>query len=350
MKEIDIEEFLQIRHGIPVVDVRSPSEFKRGHIPGANNIPLFDDDQRARVGIRYHRQGREEAIMEGLRIVGPHMEALAKQARALAGQQRKLILHCWRGGMRSESMAWLFERLSIQTYVLKGGYKTYRRYGRARLQQPASVVVLSGYTGSGKTDILQALEREGEQVLDLEGLARHKGSAFGAMGQKEQLPNEHFENLIFEKWFRFNLNQPIWIEDESKMIGKNGIPDELFAVMRSAPVIRLEMSKSLRVERLVQEYACFDQQKLHQGIDKIRKRLGGDKARKAHQAIDQCDFHTAIDITLDYYDKAYLHGLKKRNHHQIYPLETDRDDPDCNARMLSQKAPQLLNDAYSFHS
>jgi len=339
---MDIEDFFRKRDRIPVIDVRSPGEFQKGHIPGAHNIPLFDDDQRARVGIAYHHSGRQEAVMEGLRIVGPRMAHMAEQALEISGNQGELILHCWRGGMRSESMAWLFDKLGIINYVLQGGYKQYRRYGREQLKTPAPIIILGGYTGSGKTDVLKALENHGQQVLDLEGLAHHKGSAFGSMGQAEQPTEEQFENRIFEQWMQLDGNRPIWIEDESKMIGKNVVPDELFHAMRAAPVFKLEMSKLLRVERLVKEYTDFDKQQLNANIQKIRKRLGGLKAQKAMEAVDNEDFYTAVDLTLDYYDKAYLHGLSKRDTSKIYRIPVDRDDPPHTARLLIERSAQLL--------
>jgi len=338
MERIDIEQFLALRSHTPVIDVRSPAEYERGHIPGASSLPLFDNQERARIGTIYKKQGRQPAVMEGLKIVGPQMARLADEASRIAGDRRQLIVYCWRGGMRSESMAWLFEKLDIRCYVLQGGYKTFRRYGRELLSRPRDILILGGYTGSGKTEILQALAEEGEQVVDLEGLARHKGSAFGAMGQEEQLPTEHFENLLFERWIALSMEKPLWLEDESKMIGRNVIPDELFEAMRKAPVIKIEMSRPLRVERLVKEYAGFDKAMLHDAVGRISKRLGGQKAKEAAEAIDRDDFRTAIERTLDYYDKAYQHGLSKRSPATVHPVEAERDDPRLNARKALRKA------------
>lgn len=346
MERIDIEQFLYLRKYIPVIDVRSPAEYERGHIPAAYSLPLFDNEERAHVGTVYKKQDRQQAVMEGLKIVGPKMARLADEARQIAGDRQQLIVYCWRGGMRSESMAWLIEKLDIRCYVLQGGYKTFRRYGREVLNRPRKILILGGYTGSGKTEILQALADEGEQVVDLEGLARHKGSAFGAMGQKQQLPTEHFENLLFDRWLALSTEKPLWLEDESKMIGRNVIPDELFHAMRKAPVIKIEMSRSLRVERLVQEYAGFDKAMLHDAVQRISKRLGGQKAKEAAEAIDRDDFHTAIDITLDYYDKAYQHGLSKRSSATIHPLPVEKDDPRANARKAVEKA-HLIKKAVS---
>ena len=344
MNVIEPEQFLKLKRYIPVVDVRSPSEYQKGHIPGSYSIPLFDDEQRARVGTSYKKLGREEAVMEGLRIVGPRMEGLAKSARDLAGDGHELVVHCWRGGMRSESMAWLFEKLGIRCHVLRGGYKHYRNYGRARLSQPGRVIILGGYTGSGKTDILKAMEAQGQQVLDLEALANHKGSAFGGMGQDNQPSNEHFENLLFDRWMTLNPDQPIWIEDESKMIGKNTIPDELFHVMRSSPVIRIEMNRALRVERLVREYTGFDKALLQNAIQRIEKRLGGQNAREADEAVERGDFYTAVDISLDYYDKAYRYGLGKRKLSTIYALPVEEDDPAKNATLAIGKAREVFDE------
>jgi tRNA 2-selenouridine synthase len=342
MERIDIERFLHLRNHIPVIDVRSPAEYERGHIPGAFNLPLFDNQERAHVGTLYKRQGRQQAVMEGLSIVGPKMAQLAETSRSIAGDNQQLIFYCWRGGMRSESMAWLVEKLDIHCYVLEGGYKTFRRHGRQLLTRPWNILILGGYTGSGKTEILRALAEKGEQVVDLEALARHKGSAFGAMGQKQQLATEHFENLLFDRWLTLTQQQPLWLEDESKMIGRNVIPDELFHAMRTAPVIKIEMPRQLRVERLVREYAGFPKAKLHDSVQRISKRLGGDKAQEADLAIDRDDFRTAIHITLDYYDKAYHHGLSKRSSVSIHPVLVEKDDPHSNARKAAEKAREVF--------
>lgn len=342
MTKIDIQQFLKLREQFPVIDVRSPGEYHKAHIPGAHNIPLFNNEERARVGIIFKQTGRIAAIKEGLKIVGPKMLHKVERAEEIAGERKELIVHCWRGGMRSENMAWLFSRVGIHCYVLTGGYKSYRRYCRKQLERPVSLIILGGYTGSGKTEMLHALRNHGEQFLDLEGLANHKGSVFGSFGEEEQLPNEHFENLLFEKWLNFDFNKPIWVEDESKMIGKNCLPDELFHKMRSAPVIKVEIDKKIRLERLVKEYACFDKQMLKDSIWKISRRLGGQNAQKAMEALDNDDFYTAVDITLRYYDKAYQHGLDKRELAKVYSISLDSDAPEQNASYIIEQTRKLL--------
>jgi tRNA 2-selenouridine synthase len=266
----------------------------------------------------------------------------AKEGEKIAGTERKLIVHCWRGGMRSENMAWLFSRLGIDCYTLAGGYKTYRRYGRNLIQNPLNLIVLGGMTGSGKTEILNILEDRDEQVLNLEMKAHHKVSAFGSIGQEKQYETEHFENLIFEKVRQFDLSRPVWIEDESKHIGKNCIPDELFAQMRRSPVIKIIMPKKHRVKRLVDEYSEFGDEYLRYSILKIDKRLGGVKANQALGALEQKDYETVASIVLDYYDKAYNFGLSKRAESTIFQIELPEDTPRDNASKILAFAEKKL--------
>ena len=343
MNKIDIQDFFKLRKTLPVIDVRSPGEYQKAHIPGAWNIPLFNNEERARVGTAYKQSGRKDAVKEGLKIVGPRMADMVEQAEKIAGEGKELIVHCWRGGMRSENMAWLFSRVGIQSYILTGGYKSYRRYCREQLEKPLPLIVLGGYTGSGKTDILHSIMQEGEQCIDLEGFANHKGSVFGSFGEADQLPNEHFENLLFEKWLSLDPVKPVWVEDESKMIGNNCLPDELYHKIRSAPVIEVEIDKGIRIRRLVREYTGFSKQMLKDSIHKIRRRLGGQNAQRAIEALDNDDFHTAVDIALHYYDKAYQHGLDKRDQSTIYPISLDRDAPRQNARIIIDRAYTFLN-------
>lgn len=320
ISRISIDDFLNKAENIPIVDVRSPGEFLNGHIPGAVNIPVFNDEERVRVGTLYKKNGRDAAVYLGFEIVGPKMKNLTAEARSIA-VNNELLIHCWRGGMRSANMAWLFSNIGIRSLVLTGGYKAYRKYIKERMAEKAQIIILSGMTGSGKTEILHKMESKGEQILDLENLSHHKGSAFGSLGQLPQLPNEQFQNQIFEKWKKLDITRRIWIEDESRCIGTNFIPDELYLQMRNANVIMIDVDKKIRIKRLVEEYACFDKELLRESILKIYRRVGGQNAEEAFLCLDNNDFESVSDIVLTYYDKAYKHGLSARDKELVNVLK-----------------------------
>ena len=332
-EKLPIEEFLPLTDEWPLVDVRSPAEFAQGHIPGAVNIPLFDNEERAAVGIRYKQGGNENAVMLGLEIVGPKLAAMARQAKKTA-RNKKIFVHCWRGGMRSASMAWLFETAGLQVTLLEGGYKAYRRYIREQFSEEAKLIVLGGYTGSGKTDILKYLEKQGEQFLDIEGIANHKGSAFGHLGQEPQPTNEQFENNLADAWRKFDFEKIIWVEDESRMLGRCGIPEPLFQNMRNSILLKIIIPGPEREKRLVREYGELAQEDLLQSLEKIKHRLGGLATKEARQALEAGDMKKVAEITLFYYDKSYLHGNESRNPERIIEIEVEKDEPAKTAEML----------------
>lgn len=308
-QSLDAGTFLQTPG--PILDVRSPREYHQGHIPGAMSFPLFSDDERAAVGTCYKHQGRDAAIELGLQIVGPKLYGFVVQAKSLApkGQVR---LHCWRGGMRSSGMAWLLETAGFGVQVLEGGYKAFRRWGRWLLSQPKPILILGGMTGTGKTAVLQALAVQGEQILDLETLAHHRGSSYGGLGLPDQPSIEHFENLIVVQWSRFNLHRPIWIEAESCQVGRCRIPDPLFQQMSQAAVVEIVRSRPERIQTLQGIYGTMAPEALITATQRIRKCLGGQQTQAAIQAIRQGDLTTAIGIVLDYYDKTYRYDLQRR--------------------------------------
>ncbi len=311
MKTISIEEFLAKSAYYPVLDVRSPSEFYQGHIPEAINFPLFSDEERAIIGTTYKKVGKQEAVFKGLAFVGKKMEGFVRGVLSLAIENIVLV-HCWRGGMRSSSMAWLFETVGLQVYILEGGYKTYRTYIRELFSKATKITILSGMTGSGKTAILYQLAQLGEQVLDLEGIAHHKGSSFGALGEPEQPTNEQFENNLASIWQTFNFNNRIWIEDESMAIGTVRIPITLFEKMRTSKVILIQVPVNLRIEMLVSEYGKFSSEMLLQAIIRLRKRIGGENFKLASESLERNDLQAVTAIILEYYDKTYKFGIEKR--------------------------------------
>ncbi|MCD4745000.1 MAG: tRNA 2-selenouridine(34) synthase MnmH [Bacteroidales bacterium] len=332
-RDIEIEEFLQKAKYLPVIDVRSSKEFEQGHIPDAFNIPIFNNEERMLVGTRYKNSGKESSVLLGLEIAGLKLTSYVKQAKKTA-PQKELIIHCWRGGMRSSSLAWLLDIAGFKVSTLIDGYKSYRKYIRNSFAQKSNIIVLGGMTGSGKTEILHHLTKSGHQVLDLEKIANHKGSAFGDLGQPKQPTNEQFENNLYSVWSKFDHNKAVWIEDESRGIGKVSIPDTLFKNIRNAPVIKIELDKKIRIKRLVKEYANFDVVYLEAAIKRIQRSLGGLNTKLGIEAIGKKDFETAVDLILSYYDKAYNIGLLKRNDKTIYNLALKRDNLIENTEMI----------------
>ncbi len=340
VEKIDVEGFLRLSEHIPVIDVRSPSEFSAGHIPRAINIPLFNDEERAIVGTKYRKSGRIQAIFEGLRKAGPEMSSKLEKAIKVSGNS-ELLVHCWRGGMRSEAMAWLFSLGEIKTHILSGGYKAYRNYILAGLSEKRKVIVLGGMTGSGKTQILGNIIKKNWQAIDLEGLACHKGSAFGALGQPPQPSTEHFANMLFDEWKRTDRDQPIWLEDESRNIGSVFMPEQFYNNMQEMPVVTLMMDVRTRMPRLMEEYSVYPPGELKDAIMRISKRLGGDNTRDAIKAVDDGDIAKAVEITLHYYDKTYMYGLQKKDSKKIIFVETDTDDIEINTGKVLDAAQTI---------
>lgn len=328
--QIHIDKFLSLSESFPVIDVRSPSEFDQGHIPGAVNIPLFDDFERKVVGTAYKKVNREVAMYKGLDFAGKKLVELAREGEKRAGKSKTLLVHCWRGGMRSKSMVWLFETVGMDCYLLEGGYKTYRQYVHDLLSVPLRLNVIGGRTGSGKTEILHYLQKKGEQIIDLEGHAHHKGSAFGALGESEQPTTEQFENNLGKQLSEMDIERRIWIEDESKNVGKCVIPDNLYTRMRESKIVFLDIPREIRAENLVKNYAPFGNEALKASVNKITRKLGGDRTKEALDSIDRGDFHQTAMITLHYYDKAYMHSLEK-NHEKYHVIESLSVDPAVNA-------------------
>lgn len=331
-----IVEFLTLSATYPVIDVRSPGEYNQGHIPGAINIPLFNDHERKQVGTLYKQINKEAAMYAGLDFAGKKLVELAREGEKKSGNSRTLLVHCWRGGMRSKSMVWLFETVGIRCYLLEGGYKSYRRHIHHEFSQPLALKVIGGLTGSGKTEILKQLEQDGDQVLDLEGLAHHKGSAFGALGESEQPTTEQFENELGKQISLLDKEKEVWIEDESKNVGKCVIPDLLYNRMQECLIVFLNIDRKLRARHLVKHYASYDSEALKGCILRIQKKLGGDRTKEAMDSVNQKDFYNTALITLQYYDKAYMHSLEK-NHKHWQKIDSDSIDPAVNASLIKNR-------------
>ena len=346
-KDLNIQQFLTLSEHIPIIDVRSPAEFEKGHIPGAFNLPLFNDEERAIVGTLYKLKGRNEAVLAGLDFVGAKMSTLVKEAKKIA-VNNELLIHCWRGGMRSGSFCWLLNTVGIRSATLIKGYKAYRNHVIQSFERPFQLIILGGETGSGKTEILKYLRDKKEQVIDLEGIAHHKGSSFGAIGQAPQPRPEQFENELAKQWNKLDLEKRVWLEDESKNIGRVFIPDMLWNKMKTAPIIRVNVPKSERIKRLVNEYGKFDKKILQEAIERIQKRLGGQWVKRSIEALEEGDMATVADITLVYYDKAYNYDHEQRKMEGVHFLEVEKDDPELNAEKVLAFADEKIKEVLQF--
>jgi tRNA 2-selenouridine synthase len=326
LKALPPFHFLAQRAHGPLLDVRSPSEYAQGHIPGARSFPLFSDAERAEVGTLYKKKGKERAFERGLEIVGPKMADFVRQAAALA-PERRVAVHCWRGGQRSGSMAWLLRQAGFEVATLAGGYKAYRQHLLEAFENMSlDLRVVGGRTGSGKTKILHALRDSGEQIIDLERLANHKGSAFGFIGEPAQPTVEQFENDLFDAMQALAPARRVWVENESRSVGRVYIPLGFWRRMKASPLFNVEIPESARIENLLQAYVLEDKKDLETAFLKISKKLGGQHLKMALEALAREDFATAARLALHYYDKTYQHGLDHNPSPDIRKMPFDHGD------------------------
>lgn len=332
---ITLDEFFSLRRQLPVVDVRSEAEYDRGHIQRAVNIPLLNNAERIVVGTTYKHQGQAEAITAGFRLVGPRLADMIETSRQIADE---LIVHCWRGGMRSSNYCHIMEMTRVKTHQLQGGYKTYRRAALESFKQPFRFMALCGYTGSGKTEILRAIADQGEQILDLEKIAHHKGSVFGGLMMPPQPTTEQFQNDLFEAILKLDPSKRIWIEDESIAVGNIFLPEDLWASMTNSKLLEISVQKETRIARLVEEYGCANKDEFLEAMSKIARKLGGQHFNAAKEKLLTGDMSSVIDILLTYYDKAYRNGLeKKKSRIKLYSSWNGTD--------VHVYARQLINEA-----
>jgi tRNA 2-selenouridine synthase len=308
VQQLTIQEYLRAAADYTVIDVRSQKEYSVGHIHGAVNIPMLEDDERKIVGTTFKQNGRQAAVYKGLELTGPHLSDRLRQAVKYT-KNGKVLVHCWRGGMRSEFISFLLHFYGLEPYQLKGGYKSYRQSAHASFLDPLNITILAGKSGSAKTEILQLLKAEGEQIIDLEDLARHRGSSFGALAYKGHKSQEQFENDLFEVIRKLDPNRRLWVEDENRVIGDKVIPAGIWNQMVLAPRVIVERSFEERLERIVNDYAVFDKDDLKQSMGRIGKRLGPQHVKEALKFLDLYDYKSAFEIALKYYDKAYDYQL-----------------------------------------
>lgn len=322
----EIESFIDKyeKEKLLLIDTRSENEFEHAHIPGAINIPLLKNEHRQKVGIKYKSKGREAAVALGFELVGPYFHEFIKQTGELTDRSDVLI-YCWRGGMRSSIMSWILSMAGYRVTLLKGGYKSFRNFILSQFNIRRDILVLGGHTGCGKTEILNELNKCGEQVIDLENLASHRGSAFGTLGLEPQLSNEFFENQLGILWRKLDNAKPVWFEAESHTIGRIKIPDQIFNQLQNAPLIEIICSREYRKKRIMDEYGVFPKTELTECTSKLKKRLGHLRLKEALCALEEDRLNDWLDILIDYYDKTYSFSLKERSSLQRVSLKIDDD-------------------------
>ncbi len=311
-KSIELEKFRSFKG--PLIDVRSPSEYYKGHMPNSINIPLFDNNERSIIGTIYKKKGREIAVIEGLKIFEKKLKLLLDNLFMNIDSQKiisennneiSIRIYCSRGGMRSQSIAWLLEKYKYNTITLKGGYKTYRRWILDSFTKKWNFLIIGGKTGTGKTRLLTLLEKCKYQTIDLEGFACHRGSTFGSLGMNEQPSNEQFENNIAEKLNSFKAINNIFIEAESANIGKCKIPHEFFNQMKTSRRIEILRSEENRLDELIDTYSVFNKEELKESVLRIKKRLGPQRTKIAIDSIEKERWDLVCRSVLDYYDRCY---------------------------------------------
>ena len=339
-KSLPIFNFLKQSVGHVIIDVRAPIEFKKGHIANAINVPLFEDIERAEIGTLYKQQGKDIAVTRGLEIVSPKLVPFVNHVKKLSSS-KKIFVYCFRGGMRSNSFAWLMNTSGLDATILEGGYKNYRNHVLNYFEREKKLVVLGGMTGSGKTDLLKNIKHDNFQIIDLEALANHKGSAFGSINEEKQNPQQVFENNLFYALNLLDEDKHILVEDESQSIGFNKIPRGFWLQMKKAPIIKLEVPFELRVQKLVQDYTTTNIEALKICIKKIEQNLGTQNANLCLNYLDENNLTEVARLTLKYYDKAYSFTYNKKTSQQIIPLVLDTMNIEDNTLKLKMALKSL---------
>lgn len=316
-----------------IIDVRTPLEFAEDHLPGACNVPILSNEERVEVGTIHKQQGPQQARMRGMELTCARFAAMSREAIAHAAG-RPILVYCWRGGLRSLSMAILIESCGHPVVQLSGGYKAFRNQVTSYFEDftpPAPLIVIHGMTGNGKTTFINGLESSIWTTIDLEGLARHRGSAFGSLGLGDQPTQKRFDTMLWDNLRQAPSDKPIVLEGESQRIGRITLPGNFYNVMAASCKVWCNVSADTRVARLTEEYAHQEyREPMAEALERIRKKLGGTHYAELKGMLEQWDIAgVARGLIEQYYDKLYY------KHRPWTPdLEIDLEDFQSGERAL----------------
>lgn len=316
--KIEYRELLEVdqEKSVAYVDVRSPKEYEESTIPGAFNIPVLDNETRAKVGTLYVAGKTEEAKQAGVEYMATRLPEMFQDYQRLATMYDEIVIFCSRGGMRSQSIFSLLKALGLPVSRLQGGYKEYRKYIREHLDEQLKkieLVTIYGLSGTGKTEVLLEIEKKGAHILDLEGCANHRGSLLGSVGLSEPHSQKMFESLLFDASRQWIEGDVVFTEGESKRIGQAVIPDSLFSAMKEGTTLYLEAPMATRVAQIYKEYVTPDnQQELVDSLERLKKFANPEKIQRYQEYIWTGQVDKVIEgLLTSYYDPRYKHRRKQ---------------------------------------
>lgn len=317
-----------------LIDVRTPLEFEEETIPGAINVPIFTNEERAEVGTAYAQESVDKAKMLGIEAVSKRLPQMFQELLQISKEYPHMVFFCARGGFRSSSIVNLLRSLKIGALKLDGGYKAYRAYineNLPKIAEPVELVVLYGNTGTGKTQVLEALRALGADVLDLEACANHRGSTLGAVGLGEPNSQKMFESLLYEELSKRKGNL-VFTEGESKRIGRSVIPEYLFEKIKTGKHVRVTAPMEKRIKNIMADYIYETDDELIEALDHLRKRVGNEIIDRYIAEVRNGNYPVVVEeLMRDYYDPMYEHNPKN------YVFEVENLDPEETAKILRAK-------------